>query len=187
MCQNVRERLAPEVNIRGMDYLRGADDVALKFLNGLAGQSVYLDAVFIFAAVYFIFVLAALHALFFWRKGRLDLWLWSIATALAAYLTKPLIGLLHFRFRPFVMDGINRLIDKTSTETSFPSGHTLIAFALAFSIFWFNKKWGAVFLAGALVVGLSRIIVGVHYPSDVAAGIIIAFVLSLVVKRKVNR
>jgi len=114
------------------------------------------------------------------------LWLWSAAVTLAAYLTKPLIGLLRFRFRPFVMEGINRLIDKTSTETSFPSGHTLIAFTLAFSVFWLNKKWGAVFLLGALAVGLSRIIVGVHYPSDVAAGIIIAFVLSLAVRRKIR-
>lgn len=169
-----------------LENLRGADDAALKFLNSLTGRSVYLDAVFIFAAVYFIFVLAAFHALFFWRKGRLDLWVWSAAATLAAYLTKPFIGLLRFRFRPFVMDGINRLIDKASTETSFPSGHTLIAFTLAFSVFWFNKKWGVIFLVGAFIAGLSRVIVGVHYPSDIAAGIIIAFVLSLAVKRKLK-
>lgn len=167
-----------------LESLRSADDAVLKFLNGLAGRNVYLDAVFIFAAVYLIFVLAALHVLFFWRKRRLDLWVWSVAAALVAYLTKPLIGLLHFRLRPFVMNGVTRLIEKTSAETSFPSGHTLLAFALAFGVFWFNKKWGAVFLAGALVVGLSRVIVGVHYPSDVLAGIVIAFLLSLIVKRR---
>lgn len=169
-----------------MEALRSADAAALKFLNGLTGRSVYLDAVFIFLAVYFIFILAGAHFLFFWRARRLDLWLWSAAIAAAAYLTKPLIGLLRFRFRPFVMDGVNRLIDKTSVETSFPSGHTLIVFALAFGIFWLNRRWGAVFLLGAFVVGISRVIVGVHYPSDVAAGIIIAFVLSWLVKRKLK-
>lgn len=169
-----------------MEFLRSADALGLKFINGLAEKSIYLDAVLIFLAIYLIFVLAAGHLIFFWRVKRLDLWFWSAAVALAAYLTKQIIGLLHFRFRPFVMEGVNKLIDKSSTEASFPSGHTLIVFALAFGVFWLNRKWGAVFLMGALVVGLSRIIVGVHYPSDVAAGIIIAFVLSLVVRRKIR-
>jgi len=163
------------------------DILILKFLNGLAGKNIYLDAVFIFLAVYFIFILAVLHGLFFWRKRRMGLWSWSLIATAAAYLTKPLIGLLRFRFRPFVMDGINRLIDKTSTETSFPSGHTLIAFALAFSIFWVNKKIGALFLAGAFLVAVSRIIVGVHYPSDILAGILIAFLLSLVIRQEVKK
>lgn len=169
-----------------MELLRNADAAALKFLNGLAGQSVYLDAIFIFLAVYLIFILAGANFIYFWRMRRLDLWLWGVVITAAAYLTKPLIGLLHFRFRPFVMDGISRLIDKTSAETSFPSGHTLIAFALAFGIFWLDKRRGSAFLIGAFAVGLSRVIVGVHYPSDVLAGIIIAFVLSLAVKRKLK-
>lgn len=167
-----------------MEFLRSADALGLKFINGLAEKSVYLDAVLIFFAVYLIFILAAGHLIFFWRKKRLDLWFWSAAVALAAYLTKQIIGLLHFRFRPFVMDGINKLIDKSSTEASFPSGHTLIAFALAFGVFWFNKKWGMIFLIGAFIAALSRIAVGVHYPSDIIAGVVISFLLSLFIRQK---
>lgn len=169
-----------------MEFLRTADVAALKFINGLAGKNVYADAILIFLAVYFIFILAALHFIFFWQKKRLDLWFWSFASAGTAYSVKLLLGLLHFRSRPFVMDGITKLIDKSSTEASFPSGHTLISFSLAFGIFWMDRKWGAAFLCGALVVALSRVAVGVHYPSDILAGVIIAFLLSNIVRQKIN-
>lgn len=160
------------------------DIAILKFLNGFAGQNIYLDAFFIFLAVYFIFVLAGAHFIYFWRRKRLELWFWNVVIAGAAYFSKIIIGFLHFRFRPFVMDGINKLIDKSNAEASFPSGHTLIAFSLAFGVFWLNQKWGIVFLIGAFLVAIARIIVGVHYPSDVLAGILIAFLLSLVIRRK---
>jgi undecaprenyl-diphosphatase len=169
-----------------MEFLRNADIAALKFINDLAGRSVYSDAVLIFLAVYFIFIVAALHFLFFWRAKRLDLWFWSCMSAGVAYSIKLAMALIHFRSRPFVMDGITKLIDKSSTEASFPSGHTLISFALALGVFWFNRRWGIVFLVGALVVALSRIAVGVHYPSDILAGIIISFLLSFSVKQRVN-
>ena len=98
---------------------------------------------------------------------------------------KEITSLFYFRIRPFAeIEGINNLIGKSAEEASFPSGHTMVGFILAFSIFWLNKKWGALFLAGALLVAISRIFVGVHYPTDILAGIFIAFVLSLIVKHK---
>lgn len=148
-------------------------------------MGVWSDAVLIFLAVYFIFILAGLHFIFFWRIKRLDLWFWSCTVAIAAYSVKFFMSLIHFRYRPFVMDGVTKLIDKASTEASFPSGHTLISVALAFGVFWCNKKWGTAFLSAALVIAVSRIAVGVHYPSDVLAGIAIAFLVSLFIKKKV--
>lgn len=168
-----------------IDSLRSADAAVLKFINNLAGKSVYSDAVLIFLAVYLIFILAGAHLLYFWRIKRLDLWFWSVASAGAAYSIKIIMGLIYFRSRPFVMDGITKLIDKTSNEASFPSGHTLVSFALAFGIFWFHRKRGLAFLIAASVVALSRVAVGVHYPSDILAGIIISFLLSLAVRQKI--
>lgn len=60
-------------------------------------------------------------------------------------------------------------------NSSFPSGHTATSFAIAFSV-WFLVKgtryaWlGPALTAWALAVGISRIYVGVHYPSDVLGG-----------------
>lgn len=70
------------------------------------------------------------------------------------------------------------LFDPLSPETgsnSFPSGHTAFAVAFAFALYFLVRgtRWGVITAwAGAVlavVVAWSRIYIGVHYPSDVAA------------------
>jgi undecaprenyl-diphosphatase len=58
---------------------------------------------------------------------------------------------------------------------SFPSGHTITSFAVAFYITlvtWRTPRWyvGPISIALAMMVGLSRIYRGVHWPTDVMAG-----------------
>lgn len=63
---------------------------------------------------------------------------------------------------------------------SFPSGHASTAFAAAAALAVFAPRWlGAVFLAVAALVGVSRIELGVHYASDVAAGAVLGVVIGL--------
>lgn len=64
---------------------------------------------------------------------------------------------------------------------SFPSGHTVSAMAVAFTIFFQNKKFGIITLVFAFLMGLSRLYVGVHFPTDVFGGIIVGFVIALAV------
>jgi undecaprenyl-diphosphatase len=53
---------------------------------------------------------------------------------------------------------------------SFPSGHTITAFAVAVSIGWFYPSALSGLLACAVMVALSRIFLGMHFLSDVLAG-----------------
>ena len=53
---------------------------------------------------------------------------------------------------------------------SMPSGHSATAMAVAVAITFFSKKWGGVAIGLAVLVGLSRIVLCVHYPTDVLLG-----------------
>ena len=64
---------------------------------------------------------------------------------------------------------------------SFPSGHTLHATLSAVVVALFVPPLAPVFVLVALLVGASRVTLGVHYPSDVAAGAALGGLLGAVV------
>ena len=76
------------------------------------------------------------------------------------------------RPRPFEVEDLVPIVDPP-TSASFPSGHTAHSFAAAFCIFYYNRRWGIPALAFASLVGVSRIYLGVHWPTDVLAGVIV--------------
>lgn len=84
---------------------------------------------------------------------------------------KPLVG----RVRPYaVLEQIQILVSQPG-DHSFPSGHSAGSFACAWAFFrmYRNKKWGIAAVALAALIALSRLYVGVHYPTDVIFGVII--------------
>lgn len=56
---------------------------------------------------------------------------------------------------------------------AFPSGHSSRAFALATALAIKFPHWKTLLIIGAILVGFSRIYIGVHYPADVLAGAIL--------------
>ena len=80
----------------------------------------------------------------------------------------------HFdRARPFMWDAEIAPLTKTPSSSSFPSGHSATAAAGALTLSALYPPFAPAFmLAGAIVV-LSRVYLGVHFPFDVLAGVII--------------
>ena len=100
-------------------------------------------------------------------------------TALLALLVGALITnvcLKNFvaRIRPYeVVEGLRLMIER-QRDYSFPSGHTSASFAAACALVrTLPKKWGTVCMILAGVIALSRLYVGVHYPSDVLGGMVV--------------
>lgn len=109
--------------------------------------------------------------LFFPRTRKAGFWA-LIAMLFGLVCTNVLLKHLVGRTRPWlVLEGLVPLVVEDDPN-SFPSGHTCAAFACC--VTWARctgKRWlRCLCIAAALLMGFSRLYVGVHFPSDVLAG-----------------
>ena len=159
-------------------------------INGLATTSALWD-------IFFFILTTSLSAAIFWLVVLYLVWhrhpehtplvkgflrrnreLFLIGISLV--LTQALVYVLKFFFaqpRPFLSLEDVRLLLTYGAHDSFPSGHAAMFAALATSIFPFHKRLGIVVAVLALLIGFSRVYVGVHYPYDVVAGFCIGFLV----------
>jgi undecaprenyl-diphosphatase len=146
-------------------------------LNDLAGQSPLLDSAIVFCASYLAYILAAafLGLLLFPRAPWREKWalfaVAAISTVLARGIITEGIRYLYHRPRPFSVLPVHQLL--TDSAWSFPSGHATFFFALSTAVYFYNRRWGALFFLVSTIIVLARVAGGVHYPSDVLAGAII--------------
>jgi len=128
-------------------------------------------------------ILIWLFMLFFsGKRGKIAAILILIAFAItdliAAQYIKPLVG----RLRPShaLTDSINLLVGKGG-QYSFVSNHAANTMAIATIIGYFYVKWRSLVIAISLIIGFSRIYVGVHYPFDVLGGWIFGYIVAWIV------
>ena len=144
-------------------------------INGLAGKSVCIDSLGIFFAEYLGYFLVAILFLFLLKnskKYRPMAVKGLISAFFARFGITELIRFLWDRSRPFVENNVNLLLNHPATF-SFPSGHAAFYFGLSTVVYFYNKKAGIFFLIASFLISISRVFVGVHWPSDVLAGAIV--------------
>lgn len=103
-------------------------------------------------------------------------------SAVLALLVNTALGHLWYHARPFTDHPKQTvLLVHHGADNSFPSDHASVAFAVAFAVLMFHRRLGVLLLVVAAGVGLDRILVGVHYPIDVATSMLVGLGAALVV------
>ena len=92
------------------------------------------------------------------------------------------------RTRPYeVIEGLTYIVMKP-VDYSFPSGHAGCSFAVACIMFRnLPGRYGVPALVLAILISLSRLYVGVHYPSDVLFGMLSGIVISYAAEAVASR
>ncbi len=155
------------------------------FLYTLTSKSEPLTWLMIFLGSWLIFVLGAFFTwqLFKEKQWQKRFYLFATATIsliLSRAIITEIITYFYYRPRPFEVFGVAPLIEH-APSASFPSGHITFIMPIALSFFLISKRAGFLALFGVLLIGLGRVALGVHWPSDIAGGMAVGLLSFLVI------
>lgn len=140
-----------------------------------------MNIIIVFCAVALIFI-ASLFSLYrvFYKHEKKHKVRHSVAIIVAptlAFIANHFLKDTLMHARP---DLTSALLVPTDIN-SFPSGHAAFMFALAFTLYSFDKKGGRIVFGLAILTGIARVLAGVHYWYDIVGGALFGYVVALIV------
>lgn len=127
-----------------------------------------------------IWILAAVIMVIF-KKYRKNGIMLAISLGCCLIIGNLLLKNIVARPRPcWINESVNMLIS-IPLDSSFPSGHTMSAFAAAAVIMYTNRKWGIAAYILAALIAFSRLYLYVHFPTDIIAGAVIGSAIGLAI------
>ncbi|MEH7111268.1 undecaprenyl-diphosphatase [Neobacillus niacini] len=157
------------------------DDKIFRVINQFTGRYHLVDIFMIMISKKLRYVFAFLLVIM-WLQNNFHKRITSFAgiSALITLLITSVIKFIYFKPRPFSKHWVNLLAPVPSKKDStFPSKHTTIAFAIAISVFFYKRTLGCIMSLLAFLAGLSRIWMGQHYPSDIIGSALIGSIVAL--------
>lgn len=149
-------------------------------INNLATHNILLDKLMIAFSKYvplvFMVVLASTFLIgvfkqnINFRKIAFNTFIVTIINLALAFV----IGSIYYVDRPFIHNKVNLLFPHVA-DASFPSDHAIGTMSIALGMNKYNKLVGRVLTILSIIVGISRVYVGHHYPMDVIAAYGLAF------------
>lgn len=155
------------------------DAALFHLINNLTGTSLPLDAVaLLIVNDYAMPTLFALVVGGLWFAGRDEVErekcksavLYALIGLLIANLIVKGFWMMFFRPRPFAVEEGVKLLFYRPSVSSFPSEPVATLAAIAMGVFLFERRLGWVMVALTVAFAFTRVMAGVHYPSDVIAG-----------------
>lgn len=156
------------------------DIAVFRLINNLANMDFWIDRFMIFLSSYLIICIPIIIiTLIVGNKYRQTAISIIISTLIAVVVGK-ISGLFYSHYQPFVeLNNVNLLI-KHDINNSFPSDHTIVYTCFLVGLMFMinsKKKWWII-PPLILLLGISRIWVGVHFPMDVLYSLIISIIIS---------
>ena len=171
------------------------DDSVFRWFNHLADRTPWLHGVATAYANWGVVAFGVLLLLAWWDARSADdpvlavaAVTWAGAAALVGALAVQLIGAPIDRARPTaVLSGTHLLLDRTA-DFSFPSDHGTATAAVAVGLLlagpMLRRNWyGKVAMALAVLMAVTRVYVGAHYPTDVIAGLALGSIIAAALAR----
>ncbi len=159
----------------------------LNFINWIQSfNTPFLDQFFIFVTMlgeeyFYIFVLS----FFYWCVNKEGTRYFVMILTFSSVINGALKEIVDSS-RPFQVESVRSLRTETAHGSSFPSGHTQTVTAFYGTFAYRFKNIGGVILAAVIIllVALSRVYLGLHWPRDVVGAIVMG-ILSIVVMHKI--
>ena len=144
---------------------------SLSSIKVIASVSMFLS----YFVIYMLIIIAILLPLFIKRDFKYSFL--SLMTGGISWIIVYFVKNIFIIPRPFVSLNLIPLFNETGF--SFPSSHVAVAFAMSMIIWKMNHKAGIVFFVISFLIGISRMVIGVHYPLDVLVGAILGCIIGL--------
>ena len=156
------------------------DDALTTWLNGLARVGGVRQLAVLLSSAWVPVAVALVLAWRWWRGRDLGaavstLVAMALANTLSAEVIKPLVA----RPRPCHVRSDLELPNPCGVGKSFPSAHASNAFAVAVAAAPTTPHGWVMLVPLAVLVALSRVVLGVHYPSDVLAGALLGALIGV--------
>ncbi len=156
------------------------DDGAYRDMVALARHTTWLNGVASWWSDYGLVLFVLLAAVGLWRGRPASRALWVPGAMVAAFAVSSLVKLAVGEQRPCRVLPIGHIAVSCPPlgDYAFPSNHAVLAGAAAMAVWSLGRVLGVVAAVNAVVIAVSRVYIGVHYPHDVVAGLLCGAVVA---------